>query len=210
MTATTKTMGDFEPASLPAIEYTASAGSPAASTHDAPHSKPTPGSAPSPGLPDTPQRFWLLDSGMRRLNFWMFMCFLSSFASGYDGSFFSGLLTISPWFADFGYPDANMEGVLGMSAILGLVAGPWVSQWLADRIGRPKTMLIASTVMALGGGLTAVYIPGDPYHQRVMWICARVIVSVGSGAGLVAAPALMTELAHPRQRAVVVSLFWCG
>lgn len=70
-------------------------------------------------------------------------------------------------------------------------------------------MLIGAIVMVIGAALTAIHIPNDGFHQRVVWIIGRVIVSLGSGITLVATPSFLTEIAHPRQRAIVVSFSWC-
>ncbi|PWN21875.1 putative sugar transporter [Microstroma glucosiphilum] len=156
------------------------------------------------------ERLWIFDSGLRRVNAWMFLSILSSFASGYDGSFFTGLLTVTKFFVDFAPENASKVGLLGTSGVLGLLVGPWISQYFCDKIGRPRTMIIASATMILGGGLSTIHIHNNPDGLQAMWIVARVITSIGSGIGLVAAPALITELAHPRHRAILVAFFWCG
>lgn len=160
-------------------------------------------------LPQT-SHSWIYDSGLRKLNAWMFLCLFSSFSAGYDGSLFSGLLTLKHWFMDFAPPNGNVIGVLGMSGVLGLIAGPWLGQALSDRFGRKWAMMLASATLAIGAGVSAIYVPNNPESQRAVWIVGRVIGSVGAGVGLVAAPALMTELAHPRHRVILVSFFWCG
>lgn len=155
------------------------------------------------------EKSWLRDSGLRRVNAWMLLAVLSSFTSGYDGSFFTGLLTVAEFFIDFAPESSSKVGLLGTSGVLGLLVGPWISQYFADKIGRPRTMIISSVVMIIGGGLTTIRVL-DPQSQQATWIVGRVVASVGAGIGLVAAPALITELAHPRHRAILVAFFWCG
>lgn len=148
-------------------------------------------------------------SGRSKLNAWILLSFISSFAAGYDGALFSGLLTLRSFFQAMQPPDSNAIGILGMSGVIGLIAGPWFGQWFSDKIGRPRTMFIGAMIMIIGAALTAIHIPNDGFHQRVVWILGRVIVSLGSGITLVATPSFLTEIAHPRQRAIVVSLSWC-
>lgn len=152
---------------------------------------------------------WIKDSGRAKLNTWIALSFISSFAAGYDGALFSGLLTLRSFFQAMQPPDSNVVGILGMSGVIGLIVGPWFGQWFSDRIGRPSTMLIGAIIMVVGAALTAIHIPNDGFHQRVLWIIGRVIVSLGSGITLVATPSFLTEIAHPRQRAIVVSFSWC-
>lgn len=148
-------------------------------------------------------------SNQYKLYAWILLSFISSFAAGYDGALFSGLLTLKPFFQAMQPPDNNSIGILGMSGVIGLIAGPWIGQWFSDSIGRPRSMLIGAIVMIIGAALTAIHIPNDGFHQRVIWIIGRVIVSLGSGITLVATPSFLTEIAHPRQRAIVVSFSWC-
>ncbi|EPQ27131.1 uncharacterized protein PFL1_05412 [Pseudozyma flocculosa PF-1] len=158
---------------------------------------------------NTNQSLWILDPGLRRLNFWMLVCLVSSYATGFDGSLFTGLQTLERWSSDLGNPDSNLTGIIGMSGIIGIVFAPFVGGWLNDRLGRSRTMLIAATIAVVGGALTAVKLD-RPSHQRDLFICARVVLSLASGLTMVASPILMAELAHPRQRAAVASLYQCG
>lgn len=58
-------------------------------------------------------------SGHLKLQAWILLSFISSFAAGYDGALFSGLLTLQSYFQAMQPPNSNTVGILGMSGVIG-------------------------------------------------------------------------------------------
>jgi SP family arabinose:H+ symporter-like MFS transporter len=80
------------------------------------------------------------------------------------------------------------------SATLGCAAGPFLGAWLCDRIGRKKTLLWASLLLALGALLTAL--PRDIITFNVF----RIIGGVGVGLCSIASPMYIAEISPASRR----------
>ncbi|MBN2578576.1 MAG: sugar porter family MFS transporter [Pirellulales bacterium] len=86
------------------------------------------------------------------------------------------------------------HGFSTASATLGCAAGPFLGAWLCDRIGRRRTLLGASLLLALGSLLTAI--PRDIVTFNVF----RIVGGVGVGLCSIASPMYIAEVAPPRRR----------
>ena len=64
--------------------------------------------------------------------------------------------------------DAQL-GFATASAGLGCIFGPFLGAWLCDAIGRKRTMIVASFLLAVNAVLTAVpdFLPGMPDHMTM-------------------------------------------
>lgn len=154
------------------------------------------------------QKWWFQDSGLRRLYGLIFIAILSSATNGYDGSMMNGLQSLIYWKDYFHNPGGSKQGLLNAIQSVGSVCSLPIAPNLADWIGRQKSILIGSLIVALGAGLQS------GARDTGMFIAGRFFIGLGSGINGIASPLLITELAHPNQRgkitAVYNTFYYCG
>jgi MFS transporter, SP family, arabinose:H+ symporter len=89
------------------------------------------------------------------------------------------------------------EEVLGFttaSAALGCMVGPFLGAWLCDAIGRERTMIVASLLLAAGAIMTAMA------HTITVFNTFRILGGVGVGLCSVASPMYIAEVAPAKMR----------
>ena len=122
---------------------------------------------------------------------------VGGFLFGYDLSIISGAL---PFLKEHFQLDAAGEGWATSSAILGSILGPVAGIWLADAVGRRKTLAIASLCfMASAIGTALPQSPG----QFVFW---RIIGGVGVGLAATTSPMYIAEIAPAEMRGRLVTV----
>ncbi len=88
----------------------------------------------------------------------------------------------------------EMMGFTTASAALGCVFGPFLGAWLCDRIGREKTMIVASILLATGALVTSV-------TETILYFnLFRILGGVGVGICSIASPLYITEVAPAKMR----------
>lgn len=117
---------------------------------------------------------------------------------GYDTAVISGAIGFLE--TKFGL-DANMKGWAVSSAILGCIMGVAVAGYVADKIGRKKTMLITAFLFAISALGCAI---AGSFTQLVI---ARIIGGVGVGAASMLSPLYISEIAPAEKRGMLVSLY---
>jgi len=123
---------------------------------------------------------------------------------GYDQGVVSGILTLPSFEATF----PQTAGVFGAAATLqslliaiyelGCMAGALCNLYVGDRIGRIKTIILASTIMIIGAILQAASV------NYAMILVARVVSGVGNGLLTSTIPAYQSECAPPEKRGQLV------
>ncbi len=123
---------------------------------------------------------------------------VGGFLFGYDLSIISGALPFLK--THFGL-DAAGEGWATSSAILGSIIGPVAGIWLADAVGRRKTLAIAAVCFLASAIGTALPRSLD---QFIFW---RIVGGVGVGLAAATSPMYIAEIspAHMRGRMVTVN-----
>ena len=122
---------------------------------------------------------------------------LGGFLFGFDLSIISGAII---FLAEQFHLTAAAKGFAVSSAILGCIAGPLLSLWLADAIGRKKTLAVASLffmISAIGSALSIGLI------DFVIW---RWVGGVGVGLAATTAPMYIAEISPPRLRGRLVTV----
>ncbi|MHB9037809.1 MAG: sugar porter family MFS transporter [Armatimonadota bacterium] len=89
---------------------------------------------------------------------------------------------------------AKAFGFATGSAALGCVFGPFFGAWLCDRIGREKTMIVASLLLAIGAMITALA------PTILVFNVFRIVGGVGVGLCSIASPMYIAEIAPARKR----------
>ena len=123
---------------------------------------------------------------------------LGGFLFGYDTAVISGAIGFLE--AKFGL-DANMKGWAVSSAILGCIIGAAIAGYVADKIGRKKTLIITAflfAISAIGCAIAANF---------TQLIIARVIGGLGVGAASMLSPLYISEIAPANKRGMLVSLY---
>ncbi|KAL8278523.1 hypothetical protein RQP46_009015 [Phenoliferia psychrophenolica] len=144
---------------------------------------------------------WWRDAGLRKLNFFIACCYLSSALFGYDGALIGGLESIPRWFTDLGNPDTQRLSLIISSQAIGGVAAFLVAPWLPDVVGRRWAIGLGDVILIAGAvGQTFVTTSGG-------YIATRFIIGFGGIVTTVGAPSLATELAHPRMFGRVASYY---
>ena len=122
---------------------------------------------------------------------------LGGFLFGFDLSIISGAII---FLAEQFHLTAAAKGFAVSSAILGCIVGPLLSLWLADAIGRKKTLALASLfflISAIGSALSIGLI------DFVIW---RWLGGVGVGLAATTAPMYIAEISPPRLRGRLVTV----
>ncbi|KAH6869694.1 general substrate transporter [Thelonectria olida] len=128
-------------------------------------------------------------------------CLVPAVTLGFDGAMMNGLQAVPSWDDYFNQPRGSLLGI--MSAILPLgcvLATPFISV-VGDRWGRRTGIFVGSIIMAAGG-----IIQGASVHLG-MFMASRFIIGVGIVFANTFAPMLIGELAHPKERQVITSLY---
>ena len=88
-------------------------------------------------------------------------------------------------------------GFITVSAVLGCIPGPFLGSWLCDYLGRKKTLIIASILLAVSAIVTAI--AQDIYTFNVF----RFIGGVGVGLCSVGSPMYIAEIAPAHKRGML-------
>lgn len=144
-------------------------------------------------------KWWKLPK-LRLLYFYIVILILTNTANGFDGSMMNGLQSLSYWQDYFGVPRGAMLGFFNSAMSLGSLIGLPIVPYLIDWKGRKMGIVIGSVIMLLAVALQSG-------AQNIgMFIAARLILGFGDTIMLNSAPLLIAEIAHPQDRAVLVTL----
>lgn len=144
-------------------------------------------------------KWWKLPK-LRLLYFYIVILILTNTANGFDGSMMNGLQSLSYWQEYFGVPRGAMLGFFNSAMSLGSLIGLPIVPYLIDWKGRKMGIVIGSVIMLLAVALQSG-------AQNIgMFIAARLILGFGDTIMLNSAPLLIAEIAHPQDRAVLVTL----
>lgn len=97
-----------------------------------------------------------------------------------------------------GNPSTAVQGTLTSVYNLGCFFGALSTIWTGDRLGRPRTILFGSTVIAIGGIIQAA-----SYGVGQMMV-ARVIAGLGTGMNTATAGVWQSETSKMRSRGKLV------
>jgi sugar porter (SP) family MFS transporter len=150
---------------------------------------------PDNGIPWYKQRHLLL------LNLGMIIPYLSSTTNGYDGSMLNGLQSMSQWQKFFGSPTGTRLGSLSNGVIFGQILAFPIAPWLCDHTGRRFPIFIGSALLVIGAILQCAA------QNYGMFLASRMIIGFGGLIAVEASPLLVTELAYPTHRSVLVGYY---
>jgi len=143
---------------------------------------------------------------------YLFLCCMGvEMTSGFDSTLIGTLQFSPPWNAYFsdgtlddkGKPtlSAGLLGFVSSCYQLGSIIGVPVAPWVNQRFGRRWAIMIGSIVMIIGAIIQG-------FAQNLgMYIFSRMLLGFGIVFCIIAGSALIGELAHPKERALLTSLF---
>ncbi|KAJ5259636.1 hypothetical protein N7478_012617 [Penicillium angulare] len=143
---------------------------------------------------------WWRYSSMLSLNLLLLGCVVADMTNGYDGTMLNGLQIIPAWQTFFNKPTGSALGLITNGTRIGGVGALFVVNPLIERLGRRRPIAIGSAFMLLGIALqtAATNLP--------MFIIGRVIIGFGNTIQQCCCPILLSELAHPSQRAQITGI----
>lgn len=147
-----------------------------------------------------PRIAWWRDPGLRKLYLYIIVLILTNTANGFDGSMMNGLQTLSYWRDYFNNPKGSILGLFNASMSLGSLIGLFFVPYLIDRWGRKSGVTIGCVIMLIAVGLQT------GARNFGMFVAARLLLGFGDCIVLGAAPLLIAEIAHPQDRAILVTL----
>ncbi|KAL3462519.1 putative MFS hexose transporter [Aspergillus heterothallicus] len=144
---------------------------------------------------------WYKSASLIKLYLLLVAPLLTSTSWGFDNSMTNGLQSINAFMDKFGNPTGSRLGFFGASMSVGGIVACIVAGPLADRFGRRP---LCSVGAALVAGMSIMETFSTTFE---MFTGAKVILGFGAFLQQVAAPVLVTELAHPKQRVTLSSLY---
>ncbi|KAI1389668.1 general substrate transporter [Hypoxylon trugodes] len=145
---------------------------------------------------------WYKKRNLRYLYFMLFPCLMGiEMTSGFDSQIINAVQLVPAWTNFFGHPTGGYKGILASALPLGAVIGLPFIPLLNDNLGRRICVLFGSIVMIVGSLIQGFAVNGP------MYIVARLIIGFGLPYAIVAGSSLIGELAYPRERAILTSLF---
>jgi len=136
----------------------------------------------------------------------------------FDSSMMNGLQAVPTWDAYFDSPRTQLLGLMSASYSLGAIVSLPLVPYVTDHLGRRWAIILGSIVMIIGSVIQAASQNCTRLHIYVaqvthsvcavaMFVFSRVVIGFGIPAAIVAASSLIGELSHPKERAILGSLF---
>jgi len=99
-----------------------------------------------------------------------------------------------------GNPDAAQQGTMTSVYNLGCFAGALSTLYYGDKLGRPRTLILGSLIIAIGAIIQA-----SVYGAAQMYV-GRVVAGLGTGINTATAGVWQSETAKPRSRGKLIIL----
>ncbi|KAK4959979.1 hypothetical protein LTR10_002868 [Elasticomyces elasticus] len=155
---------------------------------------------------------WYKKPNLRYMYLWLFLCCMGvEMTSGFDSQLINTLQFSQPFNKYFGNGlkdekgkwavEASLLGIISSSYQLGSIVAVPIAPWFNNRFGRRWSILVGSVVMMIGA-----LIQGFSQHVG-MYIVARILLGMGILFAIISGSCLIGELAHPKERAILTSLF---
>lgn len=145
----------------------------------------------------------------------IFACFGVSFTGfffGYDTGTVGGITNMQPWLKRFGHYNASsgeyemstaIIGIIVSAFHIGCITGGFTIARLADHLGRRAPIAIACFVYMIGISVQLSAGKGKWYQYMI----GRMITGLTVGANAVLSPMLLSEIAPPTIRGVIVNFY---
>ncbi|EGS20242.1 uncharacterized protein CTHT_0047580 [Thermochaetoides thermophila DSM 1495] len=121
--------------------------------------------------------------------------------SGFDSQMINALQIVPAWKNYFNNPKGALKGIIAAAYSLGAILSLPLIPIVNDKFGRRWSIFGGSVIMVIGA-----IIQGFSTHVG-MYIIARMILGFGIPTCIVSGSSLIGELAYPKERPVLTSLF---
>ncbi|KAK5654758.1 hypothetical protein OQA88_7083 [Cercophora sp. LCS_1] len=128
-------------------------------------------------------------------------CMGIELTSGFDSQMINALQIVPSWIKYFGDPQGSLKGIIAAAYSLGAILSLPFIPMVNDRFGRRWSIFGGSLIMVAGA-----LIQGFSQHVA-MYIIARMILGFGIPTCIVSGSSLIGELAYPKERPIMTSLF---
>ncbi|KNG48898.1 major myo-inositol transporter iolT [Stemphylium lycopersici] len=148
---------------------------------------------------------WWKKKNLRIMYIWLFCCCMGvEITSGFDSQLI-GTLQFSTPFNTYGDGEPGIKpsiiGFMSSCYQLGSILAVPVAPWLSQRYGRRMSIFVGSVIMVIGALLQG-------FAQHIgMYIIARMLLGFGILFAIVSGSSLIGELAYPKERPFMTSLF---
>ncbi|KAL9625745.1 MAG: hypothetical protein Q9160_000065 [Pyrenula sp. 1 TL-2023] len=118
---------------------------------------------------------------------------------GYDQGVFGGVI-VTDDFLDTHHIRGKTSTISTVTAIydIGCFVGAIAAMWIGERLGRPKTVLVGTTIMTVGAILQIAS------YSVAQMIVGRIIAGIGNGINTATAPVWQTETSQVKWRGKLV------
>ncbi|ORY71664.1 general substrate transporter [Pseudomassariella vexata] len=145
---------------------------------------------------------WYRKKNLRYLYFMLFPCLMGiEMTSGFDSQVINAVQIVPAWNSYFGHPQGGLKGILASALPLGSCIGLPLIPYVNDGFGRRWCVMFGSVIMIIGSLIQGFSI------NAPMYIISRLIIGFGLPYAIVAGSSLIGELAYPKERAIMTSLF---
>ncbi|ESK94080.1 hexose transporter [Moniliophthora roreri MCA 2997] len=145
---------------------------------------------------------WYKKRNLRTLYFILVpTCIGVEMTSGFDSSMMNGLQTVRSFDTFFHSPRSTLLGLMSAIYSLGAIIVLPVVPWVSDHLGRRWAIIVGSIIMMIGAAIQAAA------QNFAMFVCGRLLLGCGIPFAIIAASSLIGELSHPKERAILGSLF---
>ncbi|KAJ5748412.1 uncharacterized protein N7511_010108 [Penicillium nucicola] len=157
-------------------------------------------------LPNNTDKNWIKDKGLRKLNLGILFTFSTACSSGYIASLVNSLLVLPQFDMIIGGLNPNIVGLIIAGTSLGAFLAFVPASYIADRYGRKVCVGIGCCLVIVATIIQTIL------KDHWAFFGMRVLSGMGMGISQTAAPLLITEVAHPRQRQTATAFYnatWC-
>lgn len=127
-------------------------------------------------------------------------CGVSFMLFGYDQGVFGGILSNPTFQKQFDHPNTTMQGQIVSTYVLGCVAGAFLSMYTGDRLGRRRSVLLASAFLTIGGILQSMA------FTLPHLIVGRIVAGLGVGMNTTTVPMWQSETCKQEDRGKLITI----
>ncbi|KAL4861505.1 hypothetical protein BDV12DRAFT_64731 [Aspergillus spectabilis] len=144
---------------------------------------------------------WYKSPSLIKLYLLLVAPLLTSTAWGFDNSLTNGLQSVNAFMENFGHPSGSRLGFFGAAASVGGIVACIIGGPLTERFGR-------RSMCSIGAALVIAMAFMETYATNFeMFTGGKILLGFGAFFQQITAPVLVTELAHPKQRVAITSIY---
>lgn len=128
-------------------------------------------------------------------------CIGIEMTSGFDSQMINTVQIAPTWQAYFNEPEGALKGIISAAYNLGAICALPFVPWVNDNVGRRWAIFLGSWIMVIGSLIQAFSLNAG------MYVVARLTLGFGIPFCIIAGSSLMGELAYPKERPIMTSLF---